>query len=44
MNKENIITEKLKQTKFKIKDRQCQILKLEKQISVQRKIIQIGII
>ena len=37
LHEENIIIEKLKQTKFKIKDRQCQILKLEELICAHKK-------
>ena len=37
LHEENIIIEKLKQTRFKIKDRQCQILKLEEQICAHKK-------
>ena len=33
-SEENILTDKLRHTKYKIKDRQCQISKLQKQIDV----------
>ena len=37
ISEENIITDKLKYTKYKIKDRQYQISKLQKQIDVHKK-------
>ena len=36
-SEENVITDKIKHTKYKISDRQCEILKLQKQIDVYEK-------